>query len=854
MGEGTDFNGAWTFETTAFRGERRDGQWSVRVVDDSVLDSLTVSALQLVVAGANTTDDRYIYTDEYSSYAGISGHLTAVNDANNGTDIVDASAVTSNSTIRLDGVAGKIDGVATTFANIEHAIGGDGNDTMIGDDGANRLVGNRGRDSLSGGAGNDSLYGGTGNDKLEGGAGDNLLTGGAGDDTYIVSGVADVLVEAAGEGTDSVHTALASYSIASIADVENIVALGSGNVALTGNVLNNVVTGNSGNNVLNGGSGDDTMTGGAGNDRVIGGAGNDAIDGGSGNDIMIGGAGNDSYVVNATGDKVFETTSTTGAIDAGGIDTVQSGVSFNLDSSAGVRFVERLTLTGTGAISGTGNALNNVLTGNGGSNGLNGGAGNDRVIGGAGNDAIDGGLGNDIMIGGAGNDSYVVNATGDKVFETTTTTGAVDAGGIDTVQSEVSFNLDSSAGVRFVERLTLTGTAAINGTGNALANILTGNTASNVLSGGLGNDTIDGGLGNDIMIGGAGNDRYVVNATGDKVFETTTTTGAVDAGGIDTVQSEVSFNLDSSAGVRFVERLMLTGTAAINGTGNALANILTGNTASNVLSGGLGNDSVNGGSGNDKLTGDGGNDTLEGGSGRDSLVGGVGDDRLLGGGSADKLTGGDGNDRLIANNGTDRLYGNKGNDRLQAGGSADRAFGGSGNDKIEGQKGGDRLNGNSGNDRLYGGAGADTLKGGSGVDKLFGDVGKDTLFGGSKADILLGGTGKDMLSGGTGADMFVFKSTADSGAGRKQADVISDFAAGDDLVKLSRIDADTTHKGNDAFTFIGTDGFSGTAGELRYTVASEGVRVFADTNGDGRADMQIRLTGIDSMAATDFIL
>ena len=43
----------------------------------------------------------------------------------------------------------------------------------------------------------------------------------------------------------------------------------------------------------------------------------------------------------------------------------------------------------------------------------------------------------------------------------------IDAGGIDTVQSAVSFNLDASAGVRFVERLTLTGTAAINGTGNA---------------------------------------------------------------------------------------------------------------------------------------------------------------------------------------------------------------------------------------------------------------------------------------------------------------------------------------------------------------------------------------------------
>eukprot|EP01041_Mallomonas_annulata_P042367 gene42367-biopygen33009 len=157
----------------------------------------------------------------------------------------------------------------------------------------------------------------------------------------------------------------------------------------------------------------------------------------------------------------------------------------NLDASSGGRFVERRTLTGTANIAAIGNALANILTGN------------------AGNNVLNGGLGNDTMIGGAGNDTYIVDSTRDRVIETMTTTSGIDAGGIDTVQSAVSFNLDASAGVQFVERPTLTGTADTNGTGNALANQLTGNAGNNVLNGGLGNDT---------MIGGAGNDTYIVDS------------------------------------------------------------------------------------------------------------------------------------------------------------------------------------------------------------------------------------------------------------------------------------------------------------------------------------------------------
>ena len=56
----------------------------------------------------------------------------------------------------------------------------------------------------------------------------------------------------------------------------------------------------------------------------------------------------------------------------------------------------------------------------------------------------------------------------------------------------------------------LTGTAAIDGTGNELANKLTGNGANNKLDGGLGDDT---------MIGGAGDDSYVVDSAKDVITD-----------------------------------------------------------------------------------------------------------------------------------------------------------------------------------------------------------------------------------------------------------------------------------------------------------------------------------------------
>ena len=262
------------------------------------------------------------------------------------------------------------------------------------------------------------------------------------------------------------------------------------------------------------------------------------------------------------------------------------------------------TLTGT-----DGNNVINALGGDdrvyglGGADSLGGGAGNDMLSGGLGNDLLNGGVGADNMLGGAGNDVYVVDNASDIVNESLT-----GSNGVDTVQSVISFNLANTARVSgSVENLALTGTANINGTGNALNNVITGNAGANALNGGAGADN---------MRGGAGNDVYVIDNASDIVNESLT-----GSNGVDTVQSAISFNLSNTTRVLgSVEKLTLLGTGNISGTGNGLNNVITGNAGANALNGGAGADALNGGAGNDLIYGGAGNDTLTGGAGNDTFV------------------------------------------------------------------------------------------------------------------------------------------------------------------------------------------------------------------------------------------
>lgn len=180
---------------------------------------------------------------------------------------------------------------------------------------------------------------------------------------------------------------------------------------------------------------------------------------------------------------------------------------------------------------------------------------------------------------------------------------------------------------------------------------------------------------------------------------------------------------------------------------------------------------------------------------------------------------------------------------------ADEIVGNGGANLLKGLAGDDGMAGGSGNDTLKGGDGNDLLLGQNGNDRLEGENGRDELDGGAGRDILRGGRGGDLLSGGRDADTFEFRGLSESRGG--STDVITDFSRADgDRIDLSRIDADTTRSGNQTFSFIGTEAFSGEAGELRLTGGS----IVVDVDGDRAGDFRINLDAADALRAGDFLL
>lgn len=355
--------------------------------------------------------------------------------------------------------------------------------------------------------------------------------------------------------------------------------------------------------------------------------------------------------------------------------------------------------------------------------------------------------------------------------------------------------------------------------------LITGTAGNDLLIGTPENDTLNGGLGADTMRGGLGNDLYIVDNAGDRVVEFAN-------GGVDTVRSTVSHSLTAN-----VENLSLMGAAAINGTGNALDNVIIGNAGANALSGGAGNDTLNGGAGND---------TLNGGTGADRMAGGAGDDLYVVDNAGDVVIEfADGGIDTVRSTVTHRLTANVENLNLVG----DAAINGVGN------AGANRITGNSAANMLNGGAGNDTLSGGAGNDTLFGGAGNDRILGGDGDDRIVGGLGADQLYGGAGRDVFVFGDIADSRVAAGGRDTIFDFSiAQGDRIDLRGIDANTGLAGDQAFAFVGTTAFSGTAGELRYQITAGDTFVYGDVNGDGRADFAIMLDDALALTRAQFLL
>ena len=884
----------------------------------------------------------------------------------NGTGNALANSIVGNSgNNSLDGVAGN-----PTLAAYDTLVGGDGSDTytvhrsedVVQETNANSLIGGidlvvayadyalsdnvenlRLAGTVTSGTGNslaNSLIGNSVGNRLDGGAGVDTFIGGLGDDTYVLDTLGETIVEGASEGTDLVIVSGGGYSLG--ANIENLLLSGTATFG-GGNDLDNSITGNSFANSLDGGDGFDTLVGGSGNDTYVvdtttdfisdsngasdmvrssvsfdlsntlvgggaaiehlvytgssaatllgnasansitGGAGADSIAGNGGSDTFIGNDGSDTYLVDSTGDLVLETNSLPG----GGTDLVVASVSYTIAADS---YVEKLELTGS-AIFGIGNSIANTITGNS--------LGN----------SLDGGEGIDSLTGGAGDDIYIVDNALDKATETDADSLT---GGIDLVNASVSYTLAAN-----LERLTLTGTSAISGTGNILDNTITGNSGAN---------SLDGGAGIDSMVGGAGNDTYFVDNAADVVLENSSE-------GTDLVESSVSYTLGSA-----LENLTLTGTDTISGTGNSLSNTLAGNASANVLDGGTGADSLFGGAGADSLLGGAGEDTLNamGDSDTDTLIGGADNDAYLvdsasdliveaiGGGDTDKVYSsadyalGSNVEHIYLGSGTfdpalnrgmggytdtaaltafgnslnNSLIGNAGDNVLDGLGGNDTMIGGAGNDTyyvaetgdwvIESLAGesnfvikavglgvynlstlasgtvteithavlsltgendivssntpvnfstplNDTIYGLGGDDSILGGKGSDILDGGTGSDTLLGESGMDTLIGGDGGDSLFGGDGIDSLVGGTGNDTYIIDIAAkdniyeDSLAAGGNADLIQvngSFSIADPAPLPIGVPAPGPYAGIEGLIYTGLSSVTLTGNKLANTITS----------------------------------
>ena len=530
-----------------------------------------------------------------------------------------------------------------------------------------------------------------------------------------------------------------------------------------------------------------------------------------------------------------------------------------------------------------GGAGNDTLIGGSENNLFIGGDGGDILTGNAGNDTLDGGAGADTMSGGTGDDTYIVDNSNDISTE-------LAGEGTDTVQASVSYTLGAN-----LENVILTGTAAIDGTGNGVANAISGNDAANrlsgsdgndVLVGNGGNDTLDGGAGADTMVGGTGDDTYCVDSAHDVIAENA-------AQGTDMVRSSINYTLGAN-----IENLALDGTSSLYGYGNEADNALTGNAGANKLFALAGNDTLDGGAGDDRLVGGTGDDTYYVDSYNDHIIENVGEgtDRVYSSanyklsanietlrltGSADLYGYGNELDNVLTGNGaTNKLFGMDGNDQIDGKGGADRMFGGTGDDRYYVDNYSDRTieNAGDGTDAVfasvdyklaaniekltltgtadlwaYGNDGDNVLTGNSGANKLYGMTGNDRLDGGAGNDWLEGGAGQDGLTGGTGADQFVFRDGDFAGANAANADRITDFTHGEDHIRLNFVDADSSIDGDQAFAFLGSAAFDNHAGELRYEQISGNTYVEGDTNGDGVADFMIRVDGLHTLVSGDFV-
>ena len=843
------------------------------------------------------------------------------------------------------------------------------NMVLNGTSGPDYLTGNSGNDTFDGGPGNDTLQGGLGNDVYLFGAGDGrdtiVETGGSTDvlrfkpgiqprdinllrwSEWGYSDVEDSLrlirVNADGSSTQD-HVQIKNYFVSSdsssrvdlfefsdgtvwtytdiksrllrpstnnadnlegFADADIVNGL-SGNDSINGKAGDDVLLGGDGDDDLQGGLGNDTLLGGTGNDRLLGygvwlndsaaardDVGDDILHGGAGNDRMFGGRGNDTYLF-GRGDG-YDLVGDSPNVSGPSLDTLRLGAGILPENVTLYRFgtrdlvividgsnqqihlsdyyfvdqngvsdwsIERIEFDdGAGAVW----TATDVAT---------------RVVSGAPNN----------MVGTTGNDTFVVDHVHDIISEASNA-------GIDTVFTTQTYTLPEN-----IENLTLTGFLNINGTGNALDNILRGNNGDNVLTGNGGNDVAYGGPGNDtyrgvmpIELPGEGVDTYLgrhFSVLPDNI--------------------EI-WNLNDGSGFRpnsyyTVHGNALDNTLISDGFGFLAYTLPSGVTVGDILDGGIGADTViiqgsdkpivyvdNPGDlvigaayeirsttnyvlkakgrlvllGNNPISGTGSaqDDVLIGNNAINTLSGLDGNDTIYAG-NGDGAFGGAGDDILLGQNATGQwsyLYGEAGNDTLTGGAGSGAFFGGAGNDIITGGAGDNYIwgddfgTGAGGDDVIHGGNGYDLVFAGGGNDVVFGNGGNDQINGGHGNDTLRGGDGNDTLEAGAGTSWeYLYGQAGDDsligGTGNNVmygglgADTITggdkfDFIWGDEINETLGGGDDTINAGaGDDYVFggVGNDRLHGEAGH-DYLVGGSGNDIYLFGRGGG----------VDSVSETD---
>lgn len=582
----------FALDTTHDLGENAQGNWQLKITDRSGRGTGTLYGWKVDVYGSDwnetfnsrdtvageapvistTADNSYFFTDEFATAPGT-GRST-ITDSNNGTDIINASAVSSNSIINLN------NGSTSTIAgrnlvingNVEFAYGGDGNDTLTGNAGSNRLQGGRGNDTLSGGDAMDLLDGGQGND---------TLSGGAGNDFFVIQRAANSVDTITDFSPGTVGEKILLVGFDNVTDFSQIVVtqegtntrlgLGNGQSILLQNITPSQISEQNfgffsdlttletytkylSNAALTWGTSaveNGLLPNNLGDMRYFALGGDDVIGGRTTNDLIDGGDGNDTLWGDYPGYTV-----TPGAdwLEGGaGNDTVYGGASDDLLSG------------GSGNDNLQGEVGNDVLRGATGQDQLYGGDGNDLLVGGAGDDYLEGGAGNDVLflegdwgtvngtvygyygtrVGGAGADTFVVTANGGGNASLVASGSQISAYNLiadfDSNQAGEVIDLTALKWIRgfgdlSIQNMTINGTpfarvTATDGTNQLTLNLrgvsgssltaahfkintnpglVIGTTYNDTLTGDAGGNTLDGGAGADTMTGRTGDDTYLV--------------------------------------------------------------------------------------------------------------------------------------------------------------------------------------------------------------------------------------------------------------------------------------------------------------------------------------------------------